>query len=253
MVDGGFLLHRVLWQAKESFSVILSKYVQYAKRHFNEGSVIVFVAAKSIKSVERIRRTKKHIAGYVMFDETMAAAMSQEKFLSNSMNKQRLISMLCIKLQNAGFAVKQSEEDADYLIIKSALELEKSSQCVVVVGEDIDLLIIMAVSTNSETIFFLKPGKGKAEDSIYCAEIRNVSQHIRDNILFLHAFSGCDTTSALFRQGKKKFVNILNNPVVKIFNCENACPDDIDKAGQKVLIALYGGWQYGLHVWEIRN
>ncbi|GBL80608.1 hypothetical protein AVEN_225288-1 [Araneus ventricosus] len=36
VVDGGFLLHRVLWQAKESFSFILKKYVDYAKKHFNE-------------------------------------------------------------------------------------------------------------------------------------------------------------------------------------------------------------------------
>ncbi|XP_054709324.1 kinesin-like protein KIF11-A [Uloborus diversus] len=39
--------------------------------------------------------------------------------------------------------------------------------------------------------------------------------YIRENILFLHAFSGCDTTSALFRQGKKKFVKILNCTVLQ--------------------------------------
>ncbi|GBN49334.1 hypothetical protein AVEN_87319-1 [Araneus ventricosus] len=37
VVDGGFLLHRVLKQAKESFSYIQKKYVDYAKKHFNEG------------------------------------------------------------------------------------------------------------------------------------------------------------------------------------------------------------------------
>ncbi|GBM52384.1 hypothetical protein AVEN_100966-1 [Araneus ventricosus] len=67
---------------------------------------------------------------------------------------------------------------------------------------------------------------------------------MRDNILFLQAFSGCDTTSALFRQGKKKFINILKSTelqkVVNIFRDENACPDDIDEAGQKVFIALRG-------------
>ncbi|GBL55474.1 hypothetical protein AVEN_12067-1 [Araneus ventricosus] len=76
--------------------------------------------------------------------------------------------MLCVKFQNEGFVVNQAEEYADYLIIKSALEIEKRSQCVVVVGEDIDLLVIIAASTetfsiHSENIFFLKPGRGKAE------------------------------------------------------------------------------------------
>ncbi|GBM31512.1 hypothetical protein AVEN_205249-1 [Araneus ventricosus] len=67
--------------------------------------------------------------------------------------------MLCVKFQNEGFVVKQAEEYVDYLIIKSALEIEKRSQCVVVVGEDIDLLVITAASTNSQNIFFLKPGR----------------------------------------------------------------------------------------------
>ncbi|GBL95470.1 hypothetical protein AVEN_34838-1 [Araneus ventricosus] len=118
--------------------------------------------------------------------------------------------MLRVKFQKEGFVVNQAEEDADYLIIKSALEIEKRSQYVVVVGEDIDLLVIMAASINSENIFFLKPGKGKVEDALYYAATLNIAPQIRDNILFLHAFSGCDTISALFREGKKKFINVLN-------------------------------------------
>ncbi|GBM22071.1 hypothetical protein AVEN_137379-1 [Araneus ventricosus] len=75
-VNFGFLLHRVKWQAKESFSFILKKYVDYAQQHFNEGATTVFDdypedAAKSTKSVERIRRTKKHVYSYVMFVESM--------------------------------------------------------------------------------------------------------------------------------------------------------------------------------------
>ncbi|GBN93293.1 hypothetical protein AVEN_122342-1 [Araneus ventricosus] len=120
------------------------------------------------------------------------------------------MNMLCVEFQNEGFVVKQAEEDADYLIIKSALEIKKRSQCVVVVGEDIDLLVTIAASINSENIFFLKPRRGKTEDALYCAATLNIAPQIRDNILFLHAFSGCDTISVLFRQVKKKFINVLN-------------------------------------------
>ncbi|GBN83732.1 hypothetical protein AVEN_265741-1 [Araneus ventricosus] len=118
--------------------------------------------------------------------------------------------MLCVKVRKEGFVVKQAEEYADYLIIKSALEIEKRSQCVVVVGEDIDLLVIITASTNSKNIFILKPGRSKAEDALYCAATLNIVPQIRDNILFLHAFIGCYTISALFRQAKKKFINVLN-------------------------------------------
>ncbi|GBL75983.1 hypothetical protein AVEN_120280-1 [Araneus ventricosus] len=157
----------------------------------------------------------------------MSATMSQEKFLLND-NKQRLIKMLCVKFQKEGFVVKQTEEYADYLIIKSALEIEKKSQCLVVVGEDIDLLVIMTLSTNSENIFFLKPGIGEAGDALYCAATLNIAPHIRDNISFLHAFSGCDSISALFRQGKKTFMNVLNSTelqqVANIYRDENYMP-----------------------------
>ncbi|GBM39916.1 hypothetical protein AVEN_250235-1 [Araneus ventricosus] len=97
-----------------------------------------------------------------MFDESMSSIMSQEKFLSNHKNKQRLINILRVKFQKEGFVVKQAQGDVDYLIIKSALEIGKSSQCVVAVGEDIDLLVIMTASTNSENIFYLKHERGKA-------------------------------------------------------------------------------------------
>jgi hypothetical protein len=36
-----------------------------------------------------------------------------------------------------------------------------------------------------------------------------IDKTVADHILFLHAFSGCDTTSALFNQGKMKFINVL--------------------------------------------
>ncbi|GBN82270.1 hypothetical protein AVEN_237743-1 [Araneus ventricosus] len=98
--------------------------------------------------------------------------------------------MLSVKFQNEDFVVKQAGEYADYLIIKSALEIEKRSQCVVVVGEDIDLLVIIAASTNSENIFLLKSGRSKAEDALYCAATLNIAPQIRGNILFLYAFSG---------------------------------------------------------------
>jgi len=41
IVDGGFLLHRVIWQAKETFFPILKKYVDYVKDYYNKGKIII--------------------------------------------------------------------------------------------------------------------------------------------------------------------------------------------------------------------
>ncbi|GBM32580.1 hypothetical protein AVEN_195543-1 [Araneus ventricosus] len=156
VVHDAFLLHRVL-QEKEPFPFILKRYVDYAKKHFNEGATIVSDGypedtTKSTKLVERIRRTKKYIAGYVMFDESMSPTMLQDNFLSNDKNKRRLINMLCVKFQKEGIFVKQVEEDSDYLIIKSALEIEKRSQCAVVVCEDICLLRLSTIAAHEHSL-----------------------------------------------------------------------------------------------------
>ncbi|GBM43443.1 hypothetical protein AVEN_18609-1 [Araneus ventricosus] len=82
VVDGGFLLHRVLWQGKGIifFHPISAKSTKICERtkilDAAKSTKIcertkILDAAKSTKSVECIRRTKKHIAGYDMFDESM--------------------------------------------------------------------------------------------------------------------------------------------------------------------------------------
>lgn len=88
VIDGGFLLHRVVWYQQETYN-ILSKYVQYVQKYYKANSVVVFdgypndANNKSTKSAERLRRSQRDVAASVMFDETMTATMSQEKFFFN--------------------------------------------------------------------------------------------------------------------------------------------------------------------------
>lgn len=60
----------------------------------------------------------------------------------------------------------------------------------------------------------------------------------------MHAFSGCDTTSALFYQGKMKFIKVLRkkpylNEVIEVFKNPNADPEVIAKAGERFIVELY--------------
>lgn len=78
------------------FSSILNKYVDYVKQYYKSCATIVFDGypnhlTKSTKSAERYRRARRYEAANVLFDEKMCATMSQERFLSNDANKQRLI------------------------------------------------------------------------------------------------------------------------------------------------------------------
>ncbi|GBM31926.1 hypothetical protein AVEN_74230-1 [Araneus ventricosus] len=41
IIDGGYLLHRVVWDREEIFDVIFEKYVHYVHRHFGHDVIIV--------------------------------------------------------------------------------------------------------------------------------------------------------------------------------------------------------------------
>lgn len=204
VIDEGYLLHQIVWNRGDSFSSICNNYIAFVRSKYTANAIIVFDgypedAHNSIKYVERLRRSRKHASVDILFDETMIPTVSQEKFLGNDRNKNRLIGMLKTKFESANFIVKQATEDADTLIINTAISISSAFDSVIVVGEDVDLLVLlMALSTRSN-IYFLKPGKGKTLQEIYSTQ-SIIHKIAADNILFLHAISGCDTTSALFNQ-----------------------------------------------------
>jgi hypothetical protein len=150
------------------------------------------------------------------------------------------------KLEKEAFTVKQAQEDGDILIIASANDIGQHEEQVVIVGEDTGLTILLTAHAPSQSNnYFLKPGKGKAANLPYTTSSLKFDEHVRDNILFLHAFSGCDTTSAFFKQWKMKFLKLLNKKkqlgqVVSIFKDQNASQDNVDKAGQRIIAFIYG-------------
>ncbi|GBM20537.1 hypothetical protein AVEN_261669-1 [Araneus ventricosus] len=67
-----------------------------------------------------------------------------------------------------------------------------------------------------------------------------------NKLLFIHAISGCDTTSTLFGQGKNKCISLfvkheeLLNTAATFLNPQ-ATTEQVTEAGENVLVALYGG------------
>ena len=67
---------------------------------------------------------------------------------------------------------------------------------------------------------------------------------IRSKLLFIHAITGCDTTSRLYGIGKTLSKVQCSDELTKIsevFMQENANKDDIISAGEKALVLLYNG------------
>ncbi|GBO01866.1 hypothetical protein AVEN_19157-1 [Araneus ventricosus] len=92
--------------------------------------------------------------------------------------------------------------------------------------------------------FFQKCGRGKTPDSYYSTT--SINHKFSNELLFVHAISGCDITSALFGQSKNKFISLflkheeLFNRAETFLNPQ-ATTEQVAEAGEKVLVALYGG------------
>lgn len=124
--------------------------------------------------------------------------------------------MLQTKLEAHNYTVKQAVEDADSLIVQTAIELAPSFSSVFVIGEDVDLLVLLTAKARKiPNVYLRKPGRGNKEDVFYSPQSLQYSDAVAKSILFVHAFSGCDTTSALFNQGKIRFLKTLvKNPTL---------------------------------------
>ena len=87
------------------------------------------------------------------------------------------------------------------------MAVQKNQDCenVVIVGEDVDLLVLLTHfgSGVENDIYFFKPKMGRVKDK-YFTQRSFMYPALTKNILFLHLVSGCDTTNALFDKGKKK-------------------------------------------------
>ena len=84
VVNGGFLLHKVIWQKNETLEEMINKYLRYEKKHYAASSLITF-------------------DGYPSCCQTASAATSTKR------------------LQSQGFFCKQVVEDADADIIKTSI------------------------------------------------------------------------------------------------------------------------------------
>ncbi|CAH1112686.1 unnamed protein product [Psylliodes chrysocephalus] len=213
--DGGMLLHRVPWTSSKPFKDTFARYVKYLEDHYTKEVIVVFdgydLNCNSIKGAERLRRASNKSCPDIQFDPTMDLMVPKNKFLSSNYNKSRLIKYLIEALQKNGISTLQALDDADSLIVQTALQKDSVGDLpvVVVVAEDIDILVILtALTPEHRTIYFLKAVKGNKTDQVYSSRSLDAHPFMRDNILFLHAMNG-----AFFRKWKKSVLSSLSKMV----------------------------------------
>ncbi|GBL87537.1 hypothetical protein AVEN_165152-1 [Araneus ventricosus] len=106
--------------------------------------------------------------------------------------------------------------------------------------EDADCLIVKAIALASVCGCHRKR---KIAEKIFSPHTV-LEKTIADDILFIHAMSGCDT-SALFNYVKLKFVQTLKNnndllKVIEIFKNPDMTPEAAMDVGNRFLVALFG-------------
>ncbi|GBN06895.1 hypothetical protein AVEN_240013-1 [Araneus ventricosus] len=197
VVDGGHLLHKIVWRQQATFGAIADRYVQYLNNKYGQDIAVICDGfpdddKKNTKNCERLRRAA-HFSPDVMFHEETVLQYTKEKLLANECNKKRFIKLLKKAFQKANICVQQAVEDADLTIVNTAIS----------VAPQYDYVRVVAIS-------------------------------------------GCDTTSALFRQGKNKFISLflkheeLLNTASTFLNPQ-ATTEQETEAGENILVALYPG------------
>src|SRR6218665_2166298 len=129
VIDGGQLLHAVIWPPDPHNDKICNSYVSYVRHHFELNTLVVFdgyESSNSTKAPEQQRRASKRISRDLLVDERIKDVSTLASFVANAANKSRLIAMIIMKFQHHGISTRQA--DADSLIASTGLTLAKSEK-----------------------------------------------------------------------------------------------------------------------------
>ena len=249
-------MNRIVWNVGEQFSSIFERLINFIHKNFGFSVIVVFDGYRRLgsKSFERIRRSSFVVPSFdAVVEEDNFLTVTRDSFLGNSRNKQQFIDKFIRRLRALGIPYYEAEEDADADIVRIAIYVANNTHnSVVIVAEDIDILVLMvSLCPPDVDIFFYKMGPAVRinHPKIYSKNcLKPEFKNCKDYLLFLHAFTGCDTTSAFYGKGKIKFAKILcsRNDIqaaARIFQSKKnlqRMKSRLYNAGLKCVLTLYG-------------
>ncbi|KAJ8890902.1 hypothetical protein PR048_010411 [Dryococelus australis] len=249
VVNGGHLLHALVWPRPTTFDQICEAYVTFVQKHFSLTATVVFDGYDKCTTKGEERR--RWSAGRSSTDISIAAnnaVMSMEVgFLRKGHNKNGLIKLLVTYFRSSVHHAIQCSGDADTTIAAIALQYDTSCG-VKVISTDTDILAMLNARADEGThIEVLHPTSDKITGKIFSiSAIQQDIGEMKNYILFCHAMTGSDTTSTFFGKGKKQAWNIIKSDVsirntVDVFMRPNADKMDIISAGEKFIMSFNQG------------
>ncbi|XP_063235988.1 uncharacterized protein LOC134538524 [Bacillus rossius redtenbacheri] len=261
VLDGGFLLHCILWPKNCTYGDIMQSYCTYVLTKYGENTTVVFDGYpedSTTKQEEQNRRYAKKSSCDITFDDNTKCVTGKEEFLSNKKNKTRMITSLASELKNKGLETFISEGDADIDIVNLAIKKLSTFAEVVVCGSDTDLAVLLtALAPEKRKMYFCKHKGGENPVTVFydIATLTEKFKHTRKLLLFTHALTGCDTTSCFFGVGKNKATEMLKSPeaekLARTFIAHFSTKTEILVDGEKFVLGLYGLSKYS-HLNETR-
>ena len=156
-----------------------------------------------------------------------------------------------------GHVVVECEGDADRTIAIKGIEVSWGRKSATVVADDTDILV-MLVHMWDQTMGDLSlrhEATKSIKKDLEMISIKNAASslpsYVKENLLFIHAWSGCGTTLGLFDQGKTvvlKFVESNGDFAPhsnSVFQDPFATQDKVSSTGIKVAKNMYGMYKIG--------
>ncbi|KAJ8875534.1 hypothetical protein PR048_023429 [Dryococelus australis] len=225
IIDGGYLLHVVVWDYPSTYGEVVNTYLQYVVKNYSTSVIVVFDGygeSLSTKGEERKRSASFMCSRNIELDRSTAVRTSQRDFLKNTHNKEQLIRLLIESFEHAGLVVIQAPADADTLIVETALRNYPVNKQVVVLANDTDIIIVLIARSNENTsISILCPGNSTAPGKLF--NIFEIQKYI-------------SKTARIF------FVLPCSHwlrDIASIFKNTSATVEDITSAGEKFVMYLY--------------
>ena len=252
IIDGGHLLHVVVWPTPLNYRDDIALYMQYVITHYGRGRIVVvfdgYGETLTTKSVEHSKRASLKMSAEIMLKLDINTTTSQQEFLNNPRNKTSLIKKLTNALLLKHVEVRQSRGDADMDIAMNAVTAAasvQSNESVTVVSRDTDVLVILLARLVSGDVILIQPQPGKPPKRLNIQQLRaDIGANICNVLIPLHAMTGCDTTSAPMGKGKKKPLMLAKQNAefrscLAVFNNKESQTNEIAEAGETVMMMLY--------------
>lgn len=128
----------------------------------------------------------------------------------------------------------------------------KGRKLLYVVADDTDVLVLLIYHWKQDMadIYFQSEAKKSRKKGLIAWKIRDLvsktGEVVTTHLLFIHAWSGCDTTSATFGQGKTSLLKKMKESkelqqISVLMSDPDVTAEQVAKAGIRLIVVMYGG------------